>query len=49
MLRDRRDLFSLDGSPLVALFSDTTSLTLRPSVAEKLPFELVRISVFGEL
>ena len=38
--RDRRDLFTVDGSPLVALSSDTTSLTLRPSVVEKLVFEL---------
>ena len=38
--RDRRDLFTVCDSPLVALSSDTISLTLRPSVVEKLAFEL---------
>ena len=34
VLRDRRDLFTVLGSPLIVLSSDTTSLTLRPSVTE---------------
>ena len=40
MSRDRRGVFTVPDSSLVALSSDTISLTLRLSVAEKLPFEL---------